>query len=147
MGGEVAVAEPEPDLAAQSFERCHKGPGLASPAPTQLGVVLTRERVEQRVEIGRDREAEMLEIVAGVGHNRHRIGQQDAVEAERELGAADPARQRQHGAVGAHRNNTEQRKVKSSRSWPGLARPSTKQQTARWSLVDARPKAGHERYR
>ena len=38
----------------------------------------------------------MLEIVAGIGDHGQRVGRQDAVEPERQLGAADPARQRQH---------------------------------------------------
>src|SRR5207253_636764 len=94
-------------LAAQGFERRHEGPGLAAPAPAEFGVVLPRQGVEQGVEIGRDPEAEMLEIIAGIGDDGQRIGRQDAVEAERQLGAADPARQREHGTVrAAHRNRS-----------------------------------------
>ena len=36
----------------------------------------------------------MLEIVAGVGHDKQVAGRQHAAEAKRQLGAADPARQR-----------------------------------------------------
>ena len=81
-------------------KRRHERPGLVAPAPAGLGIVEPRERVEQRVEIGRDRQAEMLEIVAGVGDHGQAVGRQHAVQAERELGAADAARQRQHAALG-----------------------------------------------
>ncbi len=49
----------------------------------------------------------MLEIVAGIGDHGQRSGRQDAVEAERQLGAADPARQREHKTlVLAHRKRS-----------------------------------------
>ena len=69
---EVAVAEPEPGLAAERLQRRHEGPGLVAPAPAALRMVEPGERVDQRVEVGRDREAEMLEIVAGIGDDGER---------------------------------------------------------------------------
>src|SRR5204863_7371331 len=51
----------------------------------------------------------MREIVARIGDDGQRIGWQDAVEAERELGTADAARQCQHRTVRvpvAHRKRT-----------------------------------------
>src|SRR5205085_2138619 len=63
--------------------------------------------VEQRIEIGRDRETEMLKIIARIGDDDQRIRRQDAVEAERELGAADPARQCEHRTgFAAHRKRS-----------------------------------------
>src|SRR5713101_7803877 len=44
----------------------------------------------------------MLEIIAGIGDHGQRPERQYAVEAERQLGAADPARQREH----AHRKRS-----------------------------------------
>src|SRR5438270_436696 len=79
---------PEPSLAAERFERRHEGPGLAFPAPAELGVVEPRQGVEQGIEIGRDRETQMLEIVARIGDDGQRVRRQDTVETERELGAA-----------------------------------------------------------
>jgi hypothetical protein len=67
MRREIAVAEAEPGLAAQCFERRHEGPGLAAPAPPSSGLSWPEQRVEQRIEVGRDLETEMLEIVAGIG--------------------------------------------------------------------------------
>src|SRR5208282_3112510 len=102
MGGEIAVAEVEPGLAAEAIECGHKGPGLLAPAPPQLRFVEAGEGIEQRIDIRRDREPEMLEIVAGIGDDGQRSGRQDAIEPECELGAADPARQREH----AHRKRS-----------------------------------------
>ena len=94
-------------LPTKRFERRHKGPGLAAPTPAGVGIVEAGEGVEQRVEIGRDRQPEMLEIVAGIGDNGQRAGRQDAIEAERQFGAADPTRQRQDKAARpGHRNRS-----------------------------------------
>src|SRR5262245_7148925 len=60
MRSKVAIAELEPGLAAELLERRHEGPGLVTPAPAALAIVEAGERVHQRVEIGRDRQAEML---------------------------------------------------------------------------------------
>src|SRR5439155_23936958 len=73
MGREIAVAEAEPGLAAERFEGGHEGPRLAAPAPAELQVVVPRQGVEQRVEIGRDRQTEMLEIIAGIGNDGQRV--------------------------------------------------------------------------
>src|SRR5205823_14146646 len=77
-------------------------PGLATPAPSELRVVDPAESVEERVDIRRNREAEMLEIVAGVGDDGQLSRRQNAVEAEGQLGAADSPRQRQD----AHRKRS-----------------------------------------
>ena len=103
MGGEIAVAELEPGLAAERRERRHEGPGLVAPAPAALRIVETGERVHQRVDVGRDRQAEMLEVVAGVGDHDEFAGRQHAAQAERELGAADAARERDHARWGCGR--------------------------------------------
>src|SRR5207302_9657505 len=80
----------------------------AAPAPAEFGVVTAGEGVEQCVEIGRDRQTEMREIVAGIGDDREGIWRQDAVEAERQLGAADPTGQREYRTVSCtHRNRSE----------------------------------------
>ena len=58
----------------------------------------------------------MLEIVAGIGDDGQLAGRQHAAEAERQLGAADPARQRHHDRVvlWRHRN-----RILGSRAPPG----------------------------
>src|SRR5215472_4045076 len=129
MRGEIAVAEVEPGLAAQALERLHKGPGLVAPAPAKFGIGEASEGIEQSVDVGRDREAEMLEIVTGVGYHHQRSRWQDAVEAERELGAADSARQREHEPLGpAHRKRScsaERTRAAAGRSGADQARPRT----------------------
>src|SRR5437016_113100 len=77
MRREIAVAEAEPGLAAQGFERRHKGPGLAAAPPAEFGVVVARERVEQRIEIRRDLKPEMHEIIARIGDDGQRVRRQD----------------------------------------------------------------------
>ena len=89
MNRQVAIAEAEPIVAAERRERFHERPGLVSPTPSQLRVVEAGERVHQRVGIRRDMQAEMLEIVADIGHDEQIVRRQDPAEAERELGAPD----------------------------------------------------------
>src|SRR5215510_7920942 len=69
------------------------------------------ERVHDGVEIGGDGEAEMLEVVAGIGDHHEIAARHDAAEPQRELGAADAAAQRDDEALsriadGAHRNKS-----------------------------------------
>src|SRR3984893_6649771 len=79
MSSQIAVADLEPGFAAQRPQCRNKGPGLATPAPSELRVVDPAESVEERVDIGRNREAEVLEIVAGVGDYGQLPRRQNAV--------------------------------------------------------------------
>ena len=90
----IAVAEAEPGLAAQRTDRLHERPGLVAPAPAGRRIVEAGQRIDQRVDIGRDGQAEMLEIVAGVGDDQQIVRRQHAAQAQRQLGAADAAGQR-----------------------------------------------------
>jgi len=81
MNGQVAIAKAEPIGAAERRERFHERPGLVSPTPSQLRVVEAGERVHQRVGIRRDMQAEMLEIVADIGHDEQIFRRQDPAEA------------------------------------------------------------------
>ena len=53
---------------------CHERPGLVAPAPALLGVVEAGQHVGQRVDVGADLQAEMLEVVAGVGDDQQLVG-------------------------------------------------------------------------
>src|ERR1700736_6766952 len=99
VGCKVAVAEPEPGRPAEPRERRHEVPGFVTPPPALVRIANAGERVHERVEIGRDREIEMLEVVPGVGDDDQPLGRHDAAQAERELGAADPAGERHDGAL------------------------------------------------
>ena len=44
----------------------HEGPGLVAPAPAGLGVDDAGQRIERGVDVGRDVQAQVLEVVAGV---------------------------------------------------------------------------------
>src|SRR5271155_3007594 len=126
MGSEIAIAKLEPGLAAQRLERRHEGPGLAAPTPSELRVVDPGERVEERVDIRRNREPEMLEIVAGVGDDGQLSRWQNTVQAEGQLGAADPARQRQH----AHRKRScSAGRIKAAAGISGADQPSPRTST------------------
>ena len=110
MGGEIAVAQRKPSLAAERRERSHERPCLVAPAPAALRVVEAGQRVHDGVEIGRDGEPKMLEIIAGID-DHHEIAAEEAAEPESELGAADPAAQRNDAAFAriagpAHRNKS-----------------------------------------
>ena len=69
MEAEVAVAEPEPRLAAELAGRLERVPGLVGAAPAALLVGDARERVEDAVEVGRDVQAEHLDVVADVAYD------------------------------------------------------------------------------
>ena len=92
VGAEVAVAEVEPRGAAEPSERLHRLPRLAGQAPAPLGVDLAGERVGDRVEIGADRQAVQLDVVADVDDGGDLVGRADLHEAGQEAGCADAAR-------------------------------------------------------
>ena len=94
MHREVAVAQAEPVGAAHRGDGRHERPGLVAPAPALLGVVEAGQHVGQRVDVGRDLQAEMLEIVAGVGDDQKLVGRQHAAQAQA------PAWPRRHRRTG-----------------------------------------------
>ena len=61
-----------------SPERAHEGPGLLAPAPAGLLVDHAGQRVEHRVDIGRDVQAQVLEVVAGVDDDGQALAQSRA---------------------------------------------------------------------
>ncbi len=88
---EIAVAEPEPVLAAERRDRAERLPGLAGPAPASLLVVQAGEGVEDAVEVGRDGHPEHLEVVADVADDGDIRAARHVDEAAREARAADAA--------------------------------------------------------
>jgi hypothetical protein len=67
MEREITIAEPKPVLAAERADAVHERPGLVTSAPACDGIVDISENIGQRVDIWRDAQSKMLEIVAGVG--------------------------------------------------------------------------------
>ncbi len=57
--------------------RFHERPGLVVPAPAEFAVGQAGQRIGDRIDIGRDRQAEMLEIVAGVDDDQQVLGRHD----------------------------------------------------------------------
>src|ERR1700722_11542511 len=103
MQREIAIAEPKPVLAAERTDAVHERPRLVTPAPAGNGIVDIREDIGQCVDIGRNAQSKMLEIVACIRDHEQFVGRQDAAQTERQFGAADPAGQRQDKSL-AHRN-------------------------------------------
>src|SRR4029453_11624752 len=98
-----SIPEPKPALAAERADAFHERPGLVTPAPAGGGIIDARESVSQRVDIGRDAQSKMLEIVSGVGDHEQFVARQDEAQTERQFRTADPAGQR-HDQSFAHRN-------------------------------------------
>ena len=68
MGRQIAIADAEPRRSAEPRRLVEKVPGFSGNAPAGLRVGDAGKRIHDGVEVGRDGEAEMLEIVAGVDH-------------------------------------------------------------------------------
>ena len=87
----VGVTEPEPHRLPERLHRAHQRPRLVPSTPPLLPVLEVAERVEGGIEIRADPQLQQVEVVAGVDDHPQRAGRQAPVQAQRELGAADPA--------------------------------------------------------
>src|SRR5207302_7695792 len=103
MQGRSAIPGPQPVVAAEGADAVHERPRLVTRAPASGRIIDARESVGQRVDIGRDAQSKMLEIVAGVGDDEQLVGWQDEAQTEGQFGAADPAGQCHHKSF-VHRN-------------------------------------------
>ena len=90
---EVAIAEHEPPLPTPRAGRLERLPRLAVAAPATFRVIETGERIEHRVEVGRNVQAQDLEIVAHVPDHRELPRGEDVVKPYGQLGATDAARE------------------------------------------------------
>ena len=77
--GQIAVAELEPVRRAEPAQRIHEIPGFAGEAPASLRIVQVGDGVENGIDVGRDMQAEMHEIVGRVDDD----GQFDRAAARR----------------------------------------------------------------
>src|SRR5205823_10623801 len=84
----------EPGLAAVPPEQVERAESVAGDAPTGLRVGHPGEGVEHGVEVGADPQPEVLEVVGGVADDGEAVGRQREGEPLRQLGPADPPRQR-----------------------------------------------------
>ena len=91
MQPEVEVAELEPAFAAQLANRLEGAPRLVRSPPAALVVAESRNRVDDRVEVGRDMEPEHLDVVADVSDDRDVRGRNDVHQAADEPRAANSA--------------------------------------------------------
>jgi len=75
---EVTVAELEPCLPTQRLHRLHEGPGFVVPTPAEIAIGETGEGIGDGIDVRRDRQAEMFEIVPGVHDDQQFLGRQNA---------------------------------------------------------------------
>ena len=98
---EVEVAQPEPGVGAPSSPRLLERPRrVAAHAPALLGVDPAGERVEHRVQVGRDVQPVRLEVVADVADDRDRRRIDHLDQALEEACAADTAGEHRDATVG-----------------------------------------------
>ena len=93
MQADVAVAEPEPRLAAELRDGVERLPRLARAAPAALLVGEAGERVEDAVQIGRDPKAQHLDVVRDVAYDGNVAWIDYTDEAAQEPRATDAARE------------------------------------------------------
>ena len=94
---EVTIAELKPRLrVAERLRSVESVPGLPAAAPAALFVVDVGERVDDRVEVGRDVQPEELGVVADVPDHRHLARPDEVDEAADEPRTADAAREHDH---------------------------------------------------
>src|SRR5262249_9504859 len=105
MHREVSVTEPKPGLTANRAEALHAVPSLVGPTPPPFGITQLRKRVEHRVDIRRDVQTEMIEVVASIDDHRH-AGAKAAIKPEHELGASDAAAKSDNFGTATHRNRS-----------------------------------------
>jgi len=91
VGGQVAVAEAEPGLAAQQAQGLQAVEGVAPVAPAAGLVDQAGQGVGDDVQVRADVEAEELVVIAGIDDDRHLLRLHDPQEALQEAGAADAA--------------------------------------------------------
>ena len=84
MEPEVPVAEGEPGRTSQHAHGLHRVPGLVGATPAAFFVGNAGKGIEDAVEVGRDVQAEYLDVVADVADHRHRLGIDHLDEAAQE---------------------------------------------------------------
>ena len=91
MEADVAVSQREPDLRRRAARPAERVRRLVADAPAALLVEEPGQRVEDGVEVGRDVQAEELDVVADVDDRRHLLGAGRACERVHEPRAAQAA--------------------------------------------------------
>src|SRR6185437_9094761 len=132
MEPEVAVSELEPGLAPELLDRVARVPRLVCTPPAALLVAQAGERVEQRVEVGRDVEAVHLQVVADVRDHGNVARRDDLGQRLNEARAADAACQNGDSHLAAKRRLSSAVRVRSPR------RPSSGSRSLKVSTSAAR---------
>ncbi len=85
---EIEIPEVEPGFSAELLHRPHELPRLAAASPAGFCVGFAGQRVNERVDVGRDVQAEVFEVVAGVDDERDLVAGEQLCQSQRELRAA-----------------------------------------------------------
>ena len=105
MHAEVAVAQLEPIRLAETPQHLHGAPALIGHTPATLRVRQAGKRVHDGVDVGRNAEPHVLEIVARIDDDGELLRRQNRRKTGGELGPAYSAAQGQH-VTGHHRNKS-----------------------------------------
>src|SRR3954469_22972252 len=137
MESEILVTKVKPSLASQLLNGGHEVPGLTSEPPAALTVCKPGQCVQNRIQIGRDRQSKMLEVVSRVHDNHELVSGENVVEAKRELRASDAATKRDDVTISvllrAHRKRSLSRtRIKSDAGPCGSAHCKPRTRTTGW---------------
>jgi hypothetical protein len=70
MRRDIFISEIEPGGPAKTFQRCHEVPGLGFNSPTPFSVIDPCQPIHYRIQVGRNLQTEMFEVVTGVDDNQ-----------------------------------------------------------------------------
>src|SRR6516162_9091937 len=76
---EVAITKPKPSLPTEVVKLFHEIPSFVGASPAAVWIGESTERVKNRIEIGRDVQPKVLEIVARIHDHRESPGLKDTV--------------------------------------------------------------------
>ena len=93
MKAEIPVAETKPLIPSPGGRRLEGVPGFVGSSPAALRVDEPAERVEQAVQVGRDVQAEDVDVVTDVSDDGQLPRLEDRVEPSRDARATAPARE------------------------------------------------------
>jgi hypothetical protein len=99
VGGQVAIAEPEPALAPEAGQFLHDRPALSHDAPAGLPIVHAGQRVRDGVQVGTDMETVQDRVVTHVDDRGQGGRGDDLDEAGKHAGGSNTAAEGdKHGA-------------------------------------------------
>src|SRR3954454_20919127 len=144
MHREVTVTELEPHVAANRAKALHAMPSLVGPAPAAFGIAQAPKRIKDGVDVGRDVQSEVIEVISGI-HDHRYAGAKSPLQPERQFGAADTATQSNDFGTATHRKRSLARsriKTEAGRAGALKSRPFTStagRPSAAWPITSEAP--------